>query len=426
LSVTVFFIVWIVLLLFGMPIFFSLGTISLIYLMSHHEILLSVPQRLTMTADSFPLLAAPFFILMGNLMNTAGVTRRIFNFANCLVGHVRGGLGHANVVASMIFAGMSGAAVADAAGLGTIEIKAMKEGGYDVDFAAAITAASSTIGPIIPPSLPMIIYGVLANTSVGGLFVGGIIPGFLMGSALMVYVYFFARNRNYPRHSFPSLRGFHTVFKEAFLSLLTPVILLGGIFSGIFTPTEAAAVAAFYALLLGFFYGEIKIGDLPNIILRTIETNAVIMALVMTAALFGWVITRAQVPQMMGQLLVGISENPVIILLVLDCFLLFVGCFMEAIAAQMILIPILLPVVLKLGISPIHFGLIMIMNLMIGTLTPPIGVVLYVTAKVADISFERITKATFPFLLPLLIVLLLITFFPQLTLFCPSLILGIG
>jgi tripartite ATP-independent transporter DctM subunit len=425
LSVTVFFIVWIVLLLFGMPIFFSLGTISLIYLMSHHEILLSVPQRLTMTADSFPLLAAPFFILMGNLMNTAGVTRRIFNFANCLVGHIKGGLGHANVVASMIFAGMSGAAVADAAGLGTIEIKAMKEGGYDVDFAAAITAASSTIGPIIPPSLPMIIYGVLANTSVGGLFVGGIIPGFLMGSALMVYVYFFARNRKYPRHRFPSLRGFRTAFKEAFLSLLTPVILLGGIFSGIFTPTEAAAVAAFYALLLGFFYGEIKIGDLPKIILRTIETNAVIMALVMTAALFGWVITRAQVPQMMGRLLVGISENPVIILLVLDCFLLFVGCFMEAIAAQMILIPILLPVVLKLGISPVHFGVIMIMNLMIGTLTPPIGVVLYVTAKVADVSFERITKATLPFLIPLLVVLLLVTLIPQLTMFLPSLILGL-
>jgi tripartite ATP-independent transporter DctM subunit len=426
LSVTVFFIVWIVLLLFGMPIFFSLGTISLIYLMSHHEILLSVPQRLTMTADSFPLLAAPFFILMGNLMNTAGVTRRIFNFANCLVGHIRGGLGHANVVASMIFAGMSGAAVADAAGLGTIEIRAMKEGGYDVDFAAAITAASSTIGPIIPPSLPMIIYGVLANTSVGGLFVGGIIPGFLMGSALMVYVYFFARNKNYPKHRFPSLSGFNTAFKEAFLSLLTPIILLGGIFSGIFTPTEAAAVAAFYALLLGFFYGEIKIADLPKIILQTIETNAVIMALVMTAALFGWVITRAQVPQMMGQLLVGISENPIIILLVLDCFLLFVGCFMEAIAAQMILIPILLPVVLKLGISPIHFGVIMIMNLMIGTLTPPIGVVLYVTAKVADVSFERITKATLPFLLPLLLVLLLVTLIPQLTMLLPSLILGVG
>jgi tripartite ATP-independent transporter DctM subunit len=201
--------------------------------------------------------------------------------------------------------------------------------------------------------------------------------------------------------------------------------LLGGIFSGIFTPTEAAAVAAFYALLLGFFYGEIKIADLPNIIIRTIETNAVIMALVMTAALFGWVITRAQVPQMMGKLLVDISENPIIILLVLDCFLLFVGCFMEAIAAQMILIPILLPVVLKLGISPIHFGVIMIMNLMIGTLTPPIGVVLYVTAKVADVSFERITKATLPFLIPLLAVLLLVTLIPQLSLFLPSLILGL-
>jgi tripartite ATP-independent transporter DctM subunit len=424
-GMTSFFIIWMLLLLLGMPIFFSLGLISLFYLMSHHEILLSVPQRLTMTADSFPLLAAPFFILMGNFMNTAGVTRRIFNFANCLVGHIKGGLGHANVVASMIFAGMSGAAVADAAGLGTIEIEAMKEGGYDVDFSAAITAASSTIGPIIPPSLPMIIYGVLANTSVGGLFIGGIVPGALMALSLMVYVYIYARNKNYPHHPFPKFREFFKAFQEAFLSLLTPVILLGGIFSGIFTPTEAAAVAAFYALLLGFFYRELKLADLPGIILHTIETNAVVMALVMTASLFGWVITRAQVPQMMGKFLIGISTNPLVILLILDLFLLFVGCFMEAIAAQMILIPILLPVVLRLGISPIHFGVIMVLNLMIGTLTPPIGVVLYVTARVADISFERIAKTTFPFLIPLLVVLLLITIFPKLVLFLPSVLLGI-
>ncbi len=424
-GMTAFFLFWILFLVLGMPIFFSLGLISLFYLMSHHEVLLSVPQRLTLTADSFPLLAAPFFILMGNLMNTSGVTRRIFNFADCLVGHIKGGLGHANVVASMIFAGMSGAAVADAAGLGTIEIEAMKKAGYDIDFSAAITAASSTIGPIIPPSLPMIIYGVLANTSVGGLFLGGVIPGILMGLSLMIYVYVYARNKNYPHHAFPTLREFSRAFQEAFLSLLTPVILLGGIFSGMFTPTEAAAVAAFYALLLGFFYHELTLKDLPGIILQTIETNAVVMALVMTASLFGWVITRAQAPQMMGKFLVGISSSPLLILLIINLFLLFVGCFMEAIAAQMILIPILLPVVLKLGINPIHFGVMMVLNLMIGTLTPPIGVVLYVTAKVADISFEEVTRATLPFLVPLLIVLLLITLFPQLTMFLPRMLLGV-
>ncbi len=239
--------------------------------MSHHEVLLSVPQRLTLTADSFPLLAAPFFILMGNLMNTSGVTRRIFNFADCLVGHIKGGLGHANVVASMIFAGMSGAAVADAAGLGTIEIEAMKKAGYDIDFSAAITAASSTIGPIIPPSLPMIIYGVLANTSVGGLFLGGVIPGILMGLSLMIYVYVYARNKNYPHHAFPTLREFSRAFQEAFLSLLTPVILLGGIFSGMFTPTEAAAVAAFYGVTPGFFYHELTLKDLPVLFYKQLK-----------------------------------------------------------------------------------------------------------------------------------------------------------
>ncbi len=419
-------IIWVILLLSGMPIYVTLGFSSLLYVFIKDFMPLIVPQKIAMAANSFPLLAAPFFILMGNIMNHSGVTRRIFDFADTVSGWITGGLGHANIVASIIFAGMSGAAVADAGGLGTIEIEAMKEKGYDVDFSAAVTAASATIGPIIPPSLPMIIYGVLADTSVGGLFIGGIIPGLLMGLSLMVMVYFIAKKRNYPKRNFPSIKELWKSFKEAFWALLAPIILLMGILSGVFTPTEAAVVAAFYALILGLFiYNEITIRDLPKMILSTVETNGVVLALVMTAVLFGWNLSVAQVPQTMGRMLTSISENPLIVLLIIDLFLLFVGLFMEAIAAMMILVPILLPIAHSLGISPIQFGLIVILNLMIGTITPPIGVVLYVTANVAKVSFERVAKATFPFLIPLLIVLLLVTIFPQLTTFLPGILMGV-
>ncbi len=419
-------IIWVILLLSGMPIYVTLGFSSLLYVFIKDFMPLIVPQKIAMAANSFPLLAAPFFILMGNIMNHSGVTRRIFDFADTVSGWITGGLGHANIVASIIFAGMSGAAVADAGGLGTIEIEAMKEKGYDVDFSAAVTAASATIGPIIPPSLPMIIYGVLADTSVGGLFIGGIIPGLLMGLSLMVMVYFIAKKRNYPKRNFPSIKELWKSFKEAFWALLAPIILLMGILSGVFTPTEAAVVAAFYALILGLFiYKEITIRDLPKMILSTVETNGVVLALVMTAVLFGWNLSVAQVPQTMGRMLTSISENPLIVLLIIDLFLLFVGLFMEAIAAMMILVPILLPIAHSLGISPIQFGLIVILNLMIGTITPPIGVVLYVTANVAKVSFERVAKATFPFLIPLLIVLLLVTIFPQLTTFLPGILMGV-
>jgi len=425
-TMTIIFFLWLFFLVLGTPLYVSFGIASLLYVFLEHFQPLIIPQKIAMAANSFPLLAAPFFILMGNIMNQAGVTRRIFNFANIIVGWLRGGLGHANVVASMIFAGMSGTAVADAGGLGTIEIAAMRENRYDDDFTCGITAASATIGPIIPPSLPMVIYGVIAETSVGGLFVGGFIPGVLMGVTLMVMVYFYAKKRNYPKEKFPTLKILWKGFRDAFWALLAPVILLGGIFSGVFTPTEAAVIAAFYALVLGLFiYKEFKIKDLPRMILGTVETNGVVLALVMTAVLFGWNLAVAQVPQKLGKILVGISSNPLIILFAINIFLLIVGCFMEAIAAMMILVPILLPVSIALNIPPIQFGLIVVLNLMIGTLTPPVGVVLYVTANVAKISFEEVTKATAPFIIPLLVVLLLITVFPILTTFLPRVLLGI-
>ncbi|MFQ3620415.1 MAG: TRAP transporter large permease [Spirochaetales bacterium] len=419
------FLLWLLLMLLGTPIFVSLGVASLLHLLVADLNLLTLPQRITNAANSFPLLAAPFFILMGNIMNTSGVTRRIFNFANTLVGWLRGGLGHANIVASMIFAGMSGSAVADAGGLGTIEIEAMRERGYDIDFSAAVTAASATVGPIIPPSLPMIIYGVLADTSVGKLFLGGILPGFLMGISMMVLVGWIARKRDYPKEPFPTLPSLWKSFREAFWALLAPVILFGGIVSGVFTPTEAAVVAAFYALILGLFiYREFHIKELPRLILMTMETNGVVLALVMTAVLFGWNLSVADVPQTLGRVLLYLSSNPIIVLLIINVFLLLVGCFMEAIAAMMILIPILLPVAIRLQIDPIQFGVIIVLNLMIGTITPPVGIVLFVTANVAKISFERVTKATLPFLIPLLVVLFLVTLLPPLTGWLPSILMG--
>ena len=378
-----------------------------------------------MAANSFPLLAAPFFIIMGNIMNTSGVTKRMFNFANVLVGHMPGGLGHANIVASVLFAGMSGTAVADAAGLGTIEIKAMRDAGFDDDFSCAITGASSTIGPIIPPSLPMVLYAVLAEASVGRLFMGGLLPGVIMAGTLMAMVFWYAKRRAYPRAPRPTGKTLWKAFKDAFWALMAPVLLFGGIVSGVFTPTEAAVFAAFYSLILGLFvYKEFSIKDLPRIILATVETNGVVLALVMTAVMFGWALSVANVPQILASGIMSVSNHPVVILLLINAFLLFVGMFMEANAAIMILTPIFIPLMHALGVSPTQFGIMMILNLMIGLLTPPVGIVLYVVSNVAKVSFERVTKATAPFLIPLLTVLLLITLIPGITTWIPNLLFG--
>jgi tripartite ATP-independent transporter DctM subunit len=417
--------IWLGLMVVGMPIFLSMGFSCLAYLWLNGEILLSIPQRLTATANSFPLLAAPFFMLTGTAMNTAGVTTRIYDFCECLAGRFRGGLAHVNVLGSVIFAGMSGSAVADAAGLGTIEIKAMTDDGYPLAFSAAVTAASATIGPIIPPSVPLLIYGVIADVSIGRLFAGGFIPGLLMAAALMVQIHFMAKKRGFGSHKPPTLPEFVTKTRKAFLSLMTPVILFGGMMIGIFTPTEAAFAAATYALILGLFvYREIKWRELPGIFLSTVETNSVVLMLVMTASLFGWVLARAQVPQQLGAYILGTTRNPLVILLMINGFLLIVGCFMEALAALIILIPVFMPVINAVGIDPVHFGLVVVLNLMIGTLTPPVGIVLFVVARVAKLPFEAVTRATAPFLIPLIIVLILITVFPELVLFLPRVIFG--
>lgn len=412
------------LIIIGVPVGIALAGSSMIYVIFSGNLPdFVVIHRMVNGIDSFPLLAIPFFILAGNLMNSAGITNRIFAFATAMVGWMRGGLGHVNIGASVLFAGMSGAAVADAGGLGTIEIKAMRDAGYDDDFAVAVTAASSTIGPIIPPSLPMVIYGVMASASVGQLFAAGFIPGLLMAVALMVMVAYYARKRNYPRDARFNIRLIGKTFAGAFLSLLTPIIIVGGILTGIFTPTEAAIAAVFYALVLGFFvYRTLTLKRLLHVSMETIETTTVILLIVGAASIFAWILTSNRATEQFAELILGITENPIFILLLLNLVMLVVGLFMETVAAITILVPVLLPIAMKMDVDPVHFGVIMVLNLMIGLLTPPVGMVLFVLSRVSGVSFERCSAATMPFLVPLVFVLLLVTFVPQVSMWLPTLI----
>ena len=411
-------------LIMGVPVAVALCGSSLIYILLAGTVPdVVVLHRMINGVDSFPLLAIPFFILAGNLMNSAGITNRIFDFAKACVGWMRGGLGHVNIGASVIFAGMSGAAVADAGGLGTIEIKAMRDGGYDDEFAVGVTAASSTIGPIIPPSLPIVIYGVMANTSIGQLFAAGFIPGLLMAVALAIMVAWYSHRRGYPRDAAFSVRRLILSFFYAIPSLMTPVIIIGGILFGLFTPTEAAIAAVFYALLLGVLvYRTLGWRRIVRVTMDTIETTAIILLIVAGASIFAWILTSTRATEQFADLVLHITENPILILLMINVILIVVGCFMETIAAITILVPVLLPVVEKLGIDPVHFGIIMVLNLMIGLLTPPVGMVLYVLSRVSGVSFERCVAATAPFLIPLVTVLILVTFVPQLSLWLPTLI----
>jgi tripartite ATP-independent transporter DctM subunit len=411
---------WFVCLFSGAPIFVTMALAGAAFVQVAGINPIVVAQKLAKAADSFPLLAAPMYILMGSLMNSAGVTERIFRFATVCVGWWKGGLCHANILGSVIFAGMSGSAVADAGGVGTIEIKAMKDAGYDAETAAAITAASATIGPIIPPSLPMIIYGVAAETSIGDLFLGGVVPGLLMAAALMVMVRAIAIRKNLPRVPFPSARDVGSAFRGAFWALMCPVVLFGGMFSGLFTATESAAVAALYALVVGLGYRDFRLRDLPRLLVDTVETTGVMMALVMSAALLGYALSISRLPQEFGAWLTATIDSKLLYLLLVNVILLVVGCFMEAIAAMLILVPILVPPAMALGIDPVQFGVVVVLNLMIGTITPPVGIVLFVTARVAELPFERVCRATLPFLWPLLAVLAAITLVPALTTALPA------
>ncbi len=408
-------------LILGVPVAVSLALASLSYILISDVPEVVLIHNMITGVDSFPLLAIPFFILAGHLMNTGGITTKIFAFARALMGWTSGGLGHVNVGASVIFAGMSGAAVADAGGLGNVEIKAMREAGYDTDFAVGVTAASSTIGPIIPPSLPLVIFGVMASVSIGELFAAGLVPGLLMAVSLMVMVAWYSKRRNYPRDARFDLRVIWRTFKSAFFPLLTPAIIIGGIATGVFTPTEAAIAAVIYAMFLGMVvYRTLSWRHIVRVSIDTIETSAAILMIVSAATIFAWILTANQVADLLGSALLGLTENKHLILLMIMGIVLAIGLFMETIAAITILVPVLMPIALTVGIDPVHLGIIVILNLMLGLLTPPIGMVLYVLSEVSGVSFEKCVKATMPFLVPLIIVLLMITFVPEIALWLPN------
>jgi TRAP-type C4-dicarboxylate transport system permease large subunit len=455
---------FILLMLVGVPVAISMAVASVLYLVFFGiapDII--VAQRMIAGVESFPLLAVPFFVLAGNLMNSAGVTGRIYSFAVALVGWMKGGLAQVNIIGSVIFSGMSGTALADAAGIGTIEIKAMTDHGYPLEASVGVTAASATLGPIFPPSLPFVIYGMMANVSIGALFMAGILPGIVMTVLMMITVAIFAYVKNWGSDAPFEIKQLAEASLEivvvacvpvviyvltlmglsvnaavgialvlllaadwyfdfsAVMALMTPVILIGGMTMGWFTPTEAAVAAVLWSLFLGLVrYRTMTFSTLAKASFDTIETTASVLFIVTAASVFAWLLTVSQAAQLLSSAILSITENKWVFLILVNLLMLFVGCFLDTIAAITILVPILLPLVLKFGIDPVHFGLIMTLNLMIGLLHPPLGMVLFVLSRVAKLSVERTTMAILPWLVPLFIALIAITFIPAITLWLPT------
>lgn len=421
--VAMMFIIFLVLLLIGVPIAFSLGLSSLFYLFTNNIPLTVISQKFYSGMDSFTLLCIPGFMLAGALMNGGGITRRILNFCNSFLGHFRGSLALVNIVASMVFAGISGTAIADVCSQGSMLIPAMVDDGYDDDFSVAVTAASSVVGPIIPPSVPMVIAGSCVSISVGKMFQAGIIPGILLGMALCIPTYIISVKRNYPRHDRAGWKVRLETTKDAIWAMLMPVILLGGILSGVFTPTEASIVTCVYALVVGVFvYKEIQITDVPRIVWENIRACASIIVLIGLANVFAYILTAERIPQMVANSILSITDNRIMVILLINVVLLFVGMFMESLAAILITFPVLLPVATAVGMEPVHFALMAILNLMLGLTTPPVGMCVCTGAQIGKISAFKAFKATIPFLATSLIVLMLVSFIPQLTLWIPSIL----
>ena len=408
-------------LLIGVPIAFVLGLTPLMAMMTQGETpLILAAQRIFTGIDSPILMAVPFFILAGNIMSASSMTGRLVAFCNILVGWLRGGLAYVNVVISMIFAGITGAAVADTSAVGSILIPAMKKEGYDTDFAAAVTATSSTIGPIIPPSIPFIIYGVLAEVSIASLFLAGFVPGVLLGLFQMGVVGYYSRKRQYPKGRLPSLKEALKGVGDAVLVLMLPIIILGGILSGIFTPTESACIASFYALFISFFvYRDIRVRDLPRILINTGATSSLVMLVISMASIFSWLLAVEEVPQLVTEIVLKATANKYLILLFLNAILLIVGTFMETGASLIILTPVLLPLMVQIGVDPLHFGVILVLNLVIGLTTPPVGVCLFIACSIGQTSLERLSRAILPFLLASIVVLLICTYWESLIMAIP-------
>jgi C4-dicarboxylate transporter DctM subunit len=409
-------------LVIGVPIAFVLGLTPLVALVSQGETpLVLVAQRIFTGMDSSVLMAVPFFILAGNIMSAGGMTRRLVSFCNVLVGSFRGGLAYITVVISMIFAGITGAAVAEASAVGSILIPAMKKEGYPTDFAAAVTATSSTMGPIIPPSIPFIIYGVLGEVSIASLFLAGFIPGLILGLFLMGLVWYYARKHRFPKGDRLSFQEALKASIDAGLVIMTPAIILGGILTGVFTPTESGCVAVFYALLLSLFvYRDIDLRDLPSLLIRTGVTSSLVMLVIGTASVFSWLLASEQIPQVIAETILNATHNKWLILLTINALLLMVGCVMETTASLIIFTPILLPLMMRIGVDPLHFGVIIVFNLVIGLTTPPVGVCLFVACSIAQISLERLSRAILPFLLAAVTVLLLCTYWEALVMAVPK------
>ncbi|MDW7740057.1 MAG: TRAP transporter large permease [Bacillota bacterium] len=412
----------------GYPVAYGIGLTAVVLMIFgvgrslNAEIFVS---RMFFGLNNFTLLAIPFFLFAGRIMNVGGMTTRIFDFSKALVGSMKGGLGHVNVVASMIFAGMSGLATADAAGLGAIEYKAMKDGGYPEGCCVGLAAASSTIGAIFPPSVPIVMFAIIAHLSVGQLLIGGIVPGLLIGAVLMAMVFVQSHLGHLPQGIHFSWPELWKTFKRGILALGTPIILVSGIMLGIFTPTEAAAVTVIYALLLAIFiYREVNIKDLWEVIKGTAIDSTVIIALIGMASIYGFLIVQSQVPQIFASKVLTLTENPYMILLLVNLLLLTVGMFMETMAILGILTPILLPLVREVGVDPIHFGIIMNFNLQIGLMTPPFGMLLFVLNKATGVPLGKVIRGVLLYYVPLIICLILITYFPIFTLWLPNLVFG--
>ena len=419
------FLLMLVLFAIAMPVAWSMAIASGLYMLLGPKIpLQGLVQRMIGGIDTFPLLAIPFFILAGNLMNTGGITERLVRFSRALVGHIRGGLAHVVVVTNMIMAGMSGSGIADAAGSGAVLIPAMKRAGYGVPFSAAVVGAAGTIGPIIPPSIPFVIYGSLANTSIGRLLLAGAVPGVLMGILLMIFVYVIARRRNYPSEVKVSRSELARATLHAIPPMGLPIIILGGIIAGVMTPTEAACAGAAYAFVLGVFvYRELKLRDLPKVITESVAGTAAVAIIISAAQPMGWILTYEQAPLKVLALFQDANFSKAALLLIINVIMLVLGCFLEGLAVMVMAVPVLMPLLRQAGIDPLHFGVLFVLNIMIGTITPPVGTIMYVVCALGKISIAEFSREVWPFVLALIACLFIVTYTPILSTWLPDLLM---